>query len=394
MKEYPEYCTELRNCLKEISGSPRIPSQFILATERDSELKSSINYNTNHSHYNTNQSVSNQITSDTSLYNYSLKEYTDVLTFISSTYDLLTITVRINTILKFLKISPINSPTNLLNTLKSLINPDYTPSSNFYANISNIICINDDYLILAKSLYRKNVTELNDLLLKYTQSHKFQIYRDRNHLCLRQSKDTSNYETTALENEDIFIRSENKMYSLFSTDKIDELNFKTNQTLDQIIEIVGKKCYEFLFLNSDLFAVVPVIISQMAELDVCQGIEKYNSKISTAKYSRIICKDTHSNDGTPCFMLNKTCLTLNKTVSFIPNNHINFKQFNVITGQNSSGKTTFALNLIHSLKINRMGGKISAESAETPLYKNITIVKRISDINIRVGNGALRNAPL
>jgi len=136
-------------------------------------------------------------------------------------------------------------------------------------------------------------------------------------------------------------------------------NYKIDEAFIQILEISGKICRRVLCANCTALGLLNSISESVAELDVCLSHLAYYKRAG-AVVPRFA--DHISIKNATCPLLARPCLQ-----SYYVSPLLNF---NLVTGQNMSGKSTYAKGLAHSIIMAQLGCPLSAEDAD--LYRDLS----------------------
>lgn len=269
----------------------------------------------------------------------------------------------------------------------------------------------DEYYDLARDIYEKNVMECQDFLVGITEPG-CAVYRDKEHgICIKKRVDRKDllkkpnkthenaeaYSTVFTEKVDpheqpasndsakntvdgFVVLKSNKSYSLVTVPRLQLMNYKINEALEQLLEIGGRICLAMLGQMDDEIAMLEKIADAVAEIDF------------------LISNLVHSRKMDACLPIFSDVIKITGAMHPLvagssPSNYYlsPFLNFNVLTGPNMSGKSTYAKGLACMAVLGQVGCPLSAQEAQLTPITAIIYIRDAADIEAigSAGPGAL-----
>lgn len=244
----------------------------------------------------------------------------------------------------------------------------------FFQNkmIEFILPETDEYLDIALEIYKQNVLVFYEYLQHVslnTPNTQIEIHKEQNGVYLKVIKDDK-----YVENKAFTVHKENTKYFLYTNTDIDTFNFKLKQCTDQISELFGRRYNEFINENTQYFLILHEQIMKIGEIDLCCSMYLHkktnkfvNATIHTENFMEL-------KNIRPHFLFCKEKEL--ETCTFQTE-----KPFNILHGPNSSGKTSFCINLIQCLLLNQMGFGINQSECKINIFKNIAYITSPQQLN-------------
>ena len=231
----------------------------------------------------------------------------------------------------------------------------------------------DDCLDLARIIYKRNVSECQELLISLTSTFNVNIHTDLYYGRV--------LITTDLKPDLIPLRT-TKRGIVCTTKELQNANYRLKETYDQIIELSGNICTVLISkLTKPIHQLLINFELLISELDLLI------SNTISSKQSNYV-RPTFSNSMFISSLMHPLI------VNGMPNNYYigPSMPFCIVTGENTSGKSTYTKSAIYTNIISQIGLFINAESVQLIIASNIEFIKSIEDVK-RIVNSRHLNRP-
>ncbi|KAF7684371.1 MutS like protein 4 [Astathelohania contejeani] len=278
----------------------------------------------------------------------------------------------------------------LFSKISKYINPEanYTPTNCIDQIIQSIKQNENDSLEIAKQIYYENIEDLNHIFLKIKSMMNInvELIHDPIKGYLIKCKEDILFSNTEASNQDcinnkfdetkynklIFV-SKKRNYFLFTNIELQKINSRIFDSYNQIIEIAGVICHDLHLEIEEHVIDLQELCSLIGELDIILGYNLFSKKFQCClpEFSDgILITDSHH------FFIKKEKSIPN---SFYACPKLNF---NIVTGSNMSGKTSYVKQLAHTIILAQIGSPVYASYASLKIFKNIyTKLNNNSDFN-------------
>ncbi|KAI4290911.1 DNA mismatch repair protein MSH4 [Pancytospora philotis] len=279
--------------------------------------------------------------------------------------------------------------------LDALVDREYnTVKAVLYENIAFIIRPGkDEYLDLARSLYRRSVDDCQRALVELSETRtELKIYRDKSiGMCLRARTDSPNdvasgnrsikEACSALSSEErLVVLKSTRLYTFYTTSGIQTMNCKASDAFMQVVELTGKLCMSFIATHRRPLLKLKQISRIVAEADLLIGIIAFQRSAERSS-------DCGRTLTTPVFTNSLTIrecidLALSKTVQTYPQQYSfsSSSNFIMLVGPNMAGKSSYARCLVQAIVMAQSGFPVPAARADMVVYASIFHVSSCADI--------------